>query len=352
MKIRNKWWLGACAAGIFSVFLAYCGEPRQQAEEIIKKMEKKYSSCASYRDTGVVTTVFNQDSGKTRTAEVLFNTYLVRPDRFRFDWRSKHPIPNAPFRQSVVWHNGKSAYLYLEPDMYEPMVDLKMAIAGATGVSDGAAYHVPLMLLPDLDGSLSSRTSSPKLVGEETFEGVECYVIEIVLRGKQPQTMWIGKQDFLLRRVHQEKKNDDFSTVRDEIHRKIVLNGEIEEELFQFDPGIPFSDMFSDMLATLKQKKKELKTKEKEAETKGHLGYLKAATAIYYGDHEGVWPPTLEALVPKYIEEIPKEQITGSNREVKVFDGKGGWVYGSDDRVGLNVKGEDSRGKKYRQYGN
>jgi len=38
-----------------------------------------------------------------------------------------------------------------------------------------------------------------------------------------------------------------------------------------------------------------------EGGTKGRLGMLRSALSIYYGDTQGNYPPTLDALVPKYI---------------------------------------------------
>jgi hypothetical protein len=65
----------------------------------------------------------------------------------------------------------------------------------------------------------------------------------------------------------------------------------------------------------------------KNGSAKGNLGILKSAASIYYGDTHGIWPSTLDVLVPKYLESIPKEPINGSQKVVGVYDGTGGWVY-------------------------
>lgn len=50
----------------------------------------------------------------------------------------------------------------------------------------------------------------------------------------------------------------------------------------------------------------DLMKKSREGATKGNLGALRAASAIYYGDTEGNYPATLEGMIgPKWIDHIP-----------------------------------------------
>ncbi len=53
---------------------------------------------------------------------------------------------------------------------------------------------------------------------------------------------------------------------------------------------------------------------------------MEAATNYYWNNPNG-WPPTLEILVPKYLDSIPMDGFTGSRKVVDVYDGTGGWVY-------------------------
>ena len=68
--------------------------------------------------------------------------------------------------------------------------------------------------------------------------------------------------------------------------------------------------------------------KAQEASRAGALGEIKSAASMYYGDHEGNWPSSLEQLVPKYMKEIPSDP-NGNTKMVLVYDGTGGWVYDS-----------------------
>lgn len=90
--------------------------------------------------------------------------------------------------------------------------------------------------------------------------------------------------------------------------------------------------------------------KSNEGATKGSLGALRSAIAMYYGDHEGNYPSAdiVKELTEngKYINEIPYAYCPphhgkSNNIITKDFDknkDKGGWAYKADDE-------EDGTGK-------
>jgi hypothetical protein len=67
--------------------------------------------------------------------------------------------------------------------------------------------------------------------------------------------------------------------------------------------------------------------KSREGFAKGFIGTSKSAASIYYGDTNGLWPQTLECLVPKYLDSVPRDPVFGSKKVVSIYDGTGGWVY-------------------------
>ncbi|MDI6785315.1 MAG: type II secretion system protein [bacterium] len=88
----------------------------------------------------------------------------------------------------------------------------------------------------------------------------------------------------------------------------------------------------------------DLVDKAKEAATKGSLGALRSAIAIYYGDNEGRYPYALDngtynsgginypAFLPTYIDEIPKVKLRkglhkDTNSVSSSYGDKGGWWY-------------------------
>lgn len=68
---------------------------------------------------------------------------------------------------------------------------------------------------------------------------------------------------------------------------------------------------------------------------KGKCGEIRSALSIYYSDNQGQYPSTLDALVPKYLNEIPELSGVGTHapsRFVRVttapaLTDSGGWAY-------------------------
>ena len=123
---------------------------------------------------------------------------------------------------------------------------------------------------------------------------------------------------------------------------------------------------------------KELAVKSGEGVTKGNLGSLRAALSISYGEAEGVYPATLDALTPQYIPAIPKTKLgdhketdawtpygaevcTGSTEYGSEIDSTklkdtGGWGYVVDPKakcygsVFVDCTHQDTKGKRWPEY--
>lgn len=103
--------------------------------------------------------------------------------------------------------------------------------------------------------------------------------------------------------------------------------------------------------------------KAQEGSTKHQLVRVRSALAVYYGEHQGMYPTEdLESsLVPQYLEKMPKARIPGMLPSSHVsmgnfeqcFTKEGGWAYVSDPndpRFGdffVNTDKEDSYGKSW-----
>ncbi len=117
----------------------------------------------------------------------------------------------------------------------------------------------------------------------------------------------------------------------------------------------------------------------REAATKSNIGAVKSAISIYYGDHEGIWPTTLDVNdkttgfgFGNYLDSMPKVKAThpndpskspeGSDVVYKTFNdepslavpnsaGKG-WRYERETgRIWVNNSYLDSQGASYTTYG-
>lgn len=124
---------------------------------------------------------------------------------------------------------------------------------------------------------------------------------------------------------------------------------------------------------------KSLKTKSGEGATKGSLGMLRSSSSIYYGDSEGSYPATLDALVdPRYLQEIPKTKLAdhpetaawtaygaevctgkteyGMEIDASKLKDTGGWGYVNDPQapcwgqIFVDCTHTDSKGKAWPEY--
>jgi type II secretory pathway pseudopilin PulG len=117
----------------------------------------------------------------------------------------------------------------------------------------------------------------------------------------------------------------------------------------------------------------------REAATKSNIGAIKSAISIYYGDHEGVWPTTLDVNdhtlgfgFGNYLDAMPKVKAThpvdpaknpeGGTVAYKAFSDEPslaapgstghGWRYECETgRIWVNSSDTDSQGASYTTYG-
>lgn len=192
-------------------------------DQVLAALAEVYATCAVYQDSGAVIT-----RSKHLTIRP-FRTAFVRPDRFRFEYQDRFGETD-PWHRHVVWANGNDVRVWwdIRPQVERPE-SLRLALAGATGVSGGAAHTIPSLLMSDLFGPnpltcLADVSSLP----DEMLEGVTCYrlVGRVVypqldpaeeerrraeaqrLYGltptsseRAPLTMWVDRGTFLIRRI-------------------------------------------------------------------------------------------------------------------------------------------------------
>lgn len=213
------------------------GNPSPQT--ILRRMAQAYAACSSYEDSGIVITTFDEET-KGRIVKKPFKLRFKRPDRFRFEWTEYDA--SATGRLFVVWSNQAGTFTYWEPDRYEKNRSLRSGIAGATGVSSRAVRTIPELLIPDLVGWRITELRKPVRLSDEIFEGELCYHIRGSHPDGEPYEVWIGKKDYLLRKMRLWSTFPNFSTIRDEIHRGIKINQPIPDDRLEFKPPIALND--------------------------------------------------------------------------------------------------------------
>lgn len=90
---------------------------------------------------------------------------------------------------------------------------------------------------------------------------------------------------------------------------------------------------------------KSLTVKSGEGATKGNLGSLRSASSIYYGDMEGLYPASLEALIPQYLPAMPKTKL-GDHKETDVWT-----AYGAEVCTGKGEYGNEIDVSKLKDTG-
>jgi len=111
----------------------------------------------------------------------------------------------------------------------------------------------------------------------------------------------------------------------------------------------------------------DLIRKSNEGATKGNLGAIRSALSIYYGDMEGTYPNTPDALTTnaKYLSDVPKAKTPNYHADASTLslnsgatalNDKGGWSYDngtSDANFGtlwVNCTHTDSKGTIWSTY--
>lgn len=233
---------------------------------ILKEMVARYASLSSYQDTGVVQTLpgeslltasptlprfINASAGGGTL--VSFKTYYVRPQKFRFDWKSSF-MPAS--RESVVWSDGKKDYSWMPSGSsgdggftLTNGADLRFYVGEAQRSSSGAIFFVPSLLIKDLGyvpfGEMVSSMTELSLIKDEQFNGEMCHVVGGKISGT-PWVLWVGKNSHLLRKTRTLYTSGSFhemverrrvkTYVAEEIHHDIRINEKIPEETFKYRP--------------------------------------------------------------------------------------------------------------------
>ena len=172
------------------------------ARALLDSVIAHYATLESYRDRGEQSTKFS--GGHTSTLQ--FMTAFQRPRQFRFEFESDG-------HNYVVHQDGDAVQTHwtvtreLEQDL-----EIDMALAGAHGVSGGTGSTVAELLGVLEDGSGLAQLRDLQLLEEQTVQGVLCLGIHGFDYKCNPTTLWIGKDDLLLRRIEGGAVLPGFST--------------------------------------------------------------------------------------------------------------------------------------------
>lgn len=201
------------------------------AGEVLQSMVALYASLISYSDTGHVRTKI-MASGLVHRK--WFSTLYQKPSSFRFTFFCPHPYPQLSHivTQHVVGFDGSEGYrLTKRPDDAQPLRSsgsLHMALAGATGISSGAAHTIGRLLLPAVGGLSILDLLNPRFNDETAIDGTVCHSITAEFPQGGERELWIEKDSLLLRKVIGLRETGRSEEVRE----NICVNEALEGRLF------------------------------------------------------------------------------------------------------------------------
>ena len=192
--------------------------------KILLTMKKVYGRCASYRDTGEVTTASKVEGGSFGSRQP-FATAFVRSGGFLF----RYTDTGLGERQNTytVWlgDGGVLAWWDASPGLRRSP-SLEEALDAASGVSSGASVRVPGLLMPEKVRG-GAFLIAPERLADADDRGTAC----VRLRGRSRETpytlttgtgtvtvedehvtLWIDASSFLLRRVEQQQVLSTYRT--------------------------------------------------------------------------------------------------------------------------------------------
>jgi hypothetical protein len=179
-------------------------------------------------DIGIVQ--LRSGSGSTGNVKILnsFSTYFARPEFYRFQWKVNDETDSG---WHVIWTAGNYFSTLNANGDREFEIDGRITIARAAAVTRGASQTVAALLSGTVRGFRVSEMEQVSLVKQVKFEGEDCYVV----RGHHPLGLaidvWIGKSDFLLRKIRQVNGDGSY---QEEIRRNIKIDVPLPSKIFQY----------------------------------------------------------------------------------------------------------------------
>ena len=184
-------------------------------DDIIKRVEKEHANLSTYRDNSTAT--MNYTTANPYTVVKQSKLVYSGDGRFRYEY---YEVGKADTRYIIHRDaNMKVTSWWDVTDVLREHDSLEDPLAAATGVSDGTAFHVPALLLPDeFDGHNLFKTLTRLSRGEDSvIDGDNCYLITGYNNSDDLCSIYILKDTYLIRRYSDshEYENFDFARVID-----------------------------------------------------------------------------------------------------------------------------------------
>ncbi len=178
------------------------------AQEIMAKSQAAYAALTSYSDEGKTVSSI----GTTTVAPHTFSIKLARPNLYRVEWDQNMGFYD---QKGAAWCAGDGDFRAMGTSINRSS-NKEDALGSATGISGGASASIPGTFFKmnwgnQLGGTMKSATKLP----DEKIGDTDCYVLTDA-KGGRTRTLWIGKQDFLIRQVENDTSAEEMKKVMDD----------------------------------------------------------------------------------------------------------------------------------------
>jgi hypothetical protein len=185
---------------ISAASVAYAGEPTVQ--QILDRVAEKYKAMQTYQCEGSV--VGEGTNGDKARIETSFSMKLRKGNLYLITWSKKLTKRKDAVLSGAVWNTGAQPFFSSgvpAKQLCFKMPDDTTALAYAAAESHGAAGRIPALFfsatIPNLDSSF--HLYALKLEPSAKLDGEDCYVIRGSALEAIRVTLWISRQDYLIR---------------------------------------------------------------------------------------------------------------------------------------------------------
>lgn len=226
-------------------------------QELFQKVQAKYRSLETYKAEGFAYRSMEQEGVEIDTSEIKFTMLLKKPNLYKIVWGEPIVSTSSLDVVSAVWSDGDHPYIYLgNRGFSEEQTSDRLALAGATGISWGIAFHIPSLFFAffDEDPPVSLGIENWQYIDEDVVDGEECYVMGLYRNNDSEQLFWVSKERHLIIKIArksefyaeaQQDENGDTEEKEDqektlikysshEVHQNIT-HPELETEDFIFE---------------------------------------------------------------------------------------------------------------------
>jgi hypothetical protein len=240
--------------------------------KILDDTAAAYKALDTLKSEGTIVSDMEVDGKKVAT-ESTFSLLLKKPNLYLITWNRKMAGMQMG---GAVWSDGTQAYLSMDigaaavGKSYSKMKNDDMALASATGISDGAAFTVPSLFLPVFKDQppLAAKMQGARREPDEKVGDEDCYVVSGATAVSKKETFWVSKSKHLIVRFARSMESPAGGREMPE-----TTDAQIEESLTAMGQEVTEASKkrVKEMIASAAESMKTTEMKGTSTETHTHI---------------------------------------------------------------------------------